>query len=52
MIGLPAALITLLAPVRRQAPRSLLRCELDPGGRIRVVHAVLAPRKLRALGAA
>lgn len=47
--GLPAALITLLAPVRRQAPRSLLRCELDEAGRIRLVHAVLAPRKLRAL---
>ena len=45
--GLPAALITLLAPVRRQAPRSLLRCELDAEGRIRLVHAVLAPRKLR-----
>lgn len=49
--GLPAALITLLAPVRRQAPRSLLRCELDEAGRIRIVHAVLAPRKLRALEA-
>lgn len=47
--GLPAALITLYAPVRRQAPRSLLRCELDAEGRIRLVHAVLAPRKLRAL---
>jgi len=47
--GLPAALITLLAPVRRQAPRSLLRCELDAAGRIRLVHAVLAPRKLRGL---
>jgi len=47
--GLPAALITLLAPVRRQAPRSLLRCELDEAGRIRLVHAILAPRKLAAL---
>jgi RNA polymerase sigma-70 factor (ECF subfamily) len=47
--GLPAACITLLAPVRRQAPRSLLRCELDAAGRIRLLHAVLAPRKLRAL---
>jgi RNA polymerase sigma-70 factor (ECF subfamily) len=47
--GLPAALITLLAPVRRQAPHSLLRCELDDAGRIRLVQAVLAPRKLRAL---
>jgi len=47
--GLPAALITLERPVRRQAPRSLLRCELDEAGRIRLVHAVLAPRKLAAL---
>jgi RNA polymerase sigma-70 factor (ECF subfamily) len=47
--GLPAALITLRRPVRRQAPRTLLRCELDPDGRIRVVHAILAPRKLAAL---
>ena len=47
--GLPAALITLERPVRRQAPRTLLRCELDDGGRIRLVHAVLAPRKLAAL---
>lgn len=49
--GLPAAVITLERPVRRQAPRSLLRCELDESGRIRLVHAVLAPRKLRALPA-
>jgi RNA polymerase sigma-70 factor (ECF subfamily) len=49
--GLPAALITLLAPVRRQAPRSLLRCELDETGRIRGVHAILAPRKLATLAA-
>ena len=50
--GLPAAVITLERPVRRQAPRSLLRCELDESGRIRLVHAVLAPRKLRGLPAA
>jgi RNA polymerase sigma-70 factor (ECF subfamily) len=49
--GMPAALITLERPVRRQAPRSLLRCELDESGRIRLVHAILAPRKLRALPA-
>jgi RNA polymerase sigma-70 factor (ECF subfamily) len=47
--GLPGAMITLVRPVRRQAPRSLLRCELDPEGRIRLVHAILAPRKLAAL---
>jgi RNA polymerase sigma-70 factor (ECF subfamily) len=48
--GLPAALITLERPVRRQAPRTLVRCELDGEGRIRRVHAILAPRKLAALG--
>jgi RNA polymerase sigma-70 factor (ECF subfamily) len=47
--GLPAALIELERPVRRQAPRTLLRCELDAGGQIRLVQAVLAPRKLAAL---
>src|SRR5262249_8978085 len=47
--GLPAAIVTLRQPVRRQAPRSLLRCELDEQGRIGLIHAVLAPRKLAAL---
>jgi len=47
--GLPAAFITLERPVRRQAPRTLLRCELDGAGRIQLVHAILAPRKLAAL---
>jgi RNA polymerase sigma-70 factor (ECF subfamily) len=47
--GLPAALVTLEHPVRRQAPRTLLRCELDGEGRIRAVHAILAPRKLAGL---
>jgi RNA polymerase sigma-70 factor (ECF subfamily) len=47
--GLPAAVITLERPVRRQAPRTLLRCEIDDSGRIRLVQAVLAPRKLAAL---
>jgi RNA polymerase sigma-70 factor (ECF subfamily) len=50
--GLPAALITLERPVRRQAPRALLRCELGEDGRIRLVHAILAPRKLAALRSA
>jgi len=47
--GLPAALVTLARPVRRQAPRTLLRCELDGSGRIQLVQAILAPRKLAAL---
>jgi len=49
--GLPAAWITLARPVRRQAPRSLLRIELDAQGRIALVQAILAPRKLSALRA-
>ena len=49
--GLPAAHITLARPVRRQAPRTVLRVELDEAGRIRLVHAILAPRKLSALRA-
>jgi RNA polymerase sigma-70 factor (ECF subfamily) len=47
--GLPAAFIALERPVRRQAPRTLLRCELDDTGRIQLIQAVLAPRKLAAL---
>ena len=47
--GLPAALVTLAEPVRRQAPRTLLRCELDGEGRIRLVQAILAPEKLAGL---
>lgn len=45
--GLPAIAISLARPVRRQAPRTLLRCELGADGRIAVIHSVLAPRKLR-----
>jgi RNA polymerase sigma-70 factor (ECF subfamily) len=47
--GLPALFIALGRPVRRQAPRTLLRCELTDDGRIREIHTVLAPRKLAAL---
>ena len=47
--GLPAALITLGSPVRRQAPRSVLQLELDEAGRIRAIRAILAPRKLGAV---
>ncbi len=47
--GLPALLITLARPVRRQAPRTLLRCELDDAGAIRVVHTILSSRKLSAV---
>ena len=49
--GLPALVVDLGRPVRRQAPRSLVCCELDPAGAIRRIHAILAPRKLAALRA-
>ena len=44
--GLPAALIALRRPLRRQAPRSVLRVELDGDGKIELVQALLASRKL------
>jgi RNA polymerase sigma-70 factor (ECF subfamily) len=44
--GLPALVIALAHPVRRQAPRTVLRCELGADGRIARIHSVLAPRKL------
>jgi len=47
--GLPALFTVLGRPVRRQAPRSVLRVELDDAGLIREVQVVLAPRKLAAL---
>jgi RNA polymerase sigma-70 factor (ECF subfamily) len=47
--GLPALFVTLARPVRRQAPRTLLRLELDAADRIRAIHAILAPRKLARL---
>ncbi|HYB99045.1 MAG TPA: sigma-70 family RNA polymerase sigma factor [Candidatus Limnocylindrales bacterium] len=45
--GEPALVIVYARTERRQAPRAVLRCELDGGGRIRAVHVVLATRKLR-----
>ena len=47
--GLPAALIQLGRPVRRQAPRSVLRLELDAEGQISAIQTVLAPKKLSAI---
>ncbi len=44
--GLPAAAIALGKPVRRQAPRSLLRIELDDSGRIALIQVVLTSKKL------
>lgn len=47
--ALPAALIRLGRPVRRQAPRSVLQLELDADGRIAAIRTVLAPAKLGAV---
>jgi len=48
--GLPAAVLTLARPVRRQAPLTVmtLACALD--GRVQAIHTVLASEKLAALG--
>ena len=47
MNGLPALALTFAEAGPRQAPRVLMRCELDADGRIRAIHSVLATRKLR-----
>ncbi len=47
--GLPALLVSLARPVRRQAPHTLIRCDTDEAGAIRGIHAILAPRKLAAV---
>ena len=44
--GMPAVVIQYATAQRRQAPRAVLRCELDGDGRIAQVHVVLASRKL------
>lgn len=47
--GLPALIIEYSRSERRQAPRTVLRCEVDETGRITELHAVLATRKLTAV---
>lgn len=47
--GLPALLIQLERPQENQAPRAVLRCDLDAGGRIDALHTILAPAKLAGL---
>jgi RNA polymerase sigma-70 factor (ECF subfamily) len=44
--GLPALAISFARAGARQAPRVLMRCELDASGRIAAIHSVLATRKL------
>jgi RNA polymerase sigma-70 factor (ECF subfamily) len=47
--GLPALVIQYAVSERRQAPRTVLRCDVDAEGRITELHAVLATRKLTAV---
>jgi RNA polymerase sigma-70 factor (ECF subfamily) len=47
--GAPAVFMEHPPSRPREAPRSVLRVELDAAGRIREVHSVLATRKLHAL---
>ena len=49
MNGLPALAICFAQAGPRQAPRVLMRCEIDGEGRIRAIHSVLATRKLAAV---
>jgi len=47
--GLPAVLIEYASAIKRQAPRVIMRCDLDTDGRIRELHTILASRKLTAV---
>jgi RNA polymerase sigma-70 factor (ECF subfamily) len=47
--GLPAVIIEYASASKRQAPRAVLRCELDANGHIRELHTILASRKLTAI---
>jgi len=47
--GVPAVVIETAAVRATMGPRVVLRCEIDPDGRIRELHSILAPRKLTAV---
>lgn len=47
--GLPACLIEFRSARPREAPRFIVRCDIDGDDRIRELHVVLAPRKLTAV---
>jgi RNA polymerase sigma-70 factor (ECF subfamily) len=47
--GLPACLIEFRSTRDREAPRFIVRCDIDADNRIRELHVVLAPRKLTAV---
>ena len=44
--GLPALVIEFTDKAPREAARMVMRCDLDPDGRIKVLHSVLASHKL------
>lgn len=44
--GLPAAVVRLARPIRRQAPLLVIALRLDRAGRVAAIHTVLAPAKL------
>jgi hypothetical protein len=44
--GLPAVLITLARPVRRQAPLTMMGVQLAVDGRVQALQTVLASAKL------
>lgn len=47
--GLPALVVDVPGAVEPNAPRVVVRCDVDRGERIVALHLVLAPEKLRAL---
>ncbi len=47
--GLPAAVITLARPVRRQSPRTVMTLELGSDGTITTIRVVMASRKVARL---
>lgn len=47
--GLPALLCELADDRPHEASRFVMRCDLDPAGRMRQVHTILAPDKLAAI---
>jgi RNA polymerase sigma-70 factor, ECF subfamily len=49
--GLPALVLEVEAAPARYAPRLVVRCDVEPDGRIMRVHAILARAKLSALDA-
>ncbi|MCW5829918.1 MAG: sigma-70 family RNA polymerase sigma factor [Deltaproteobacteria bacterium] len=48
--GLPAVITNFSNGRPGDPPRSVLQCDMDANGRIREIHAILASRKLAALG--